>query len=381
MTLHDKIKAYTDDLNQKGLLRVRKLPQQLTQKTVFFDSNDYLSLSDDARLKQAYQHGYQHYPTGSGASPLLSGYHANHRAIERAFAELMQVDDCLLFSSGYAANSAITALLGRIKTSCLIDKGIHASVYDGLFLSQVSYERMLHNNPDDLLHKMKVNPQHAVLMTEGIFSMSGQIAPLSEYAPICTQHQAVLLVDEAHSFGVIGEQGKGAVVHHRLSQNEVPLRMIPLGKAFAAQGAVVVGQQDWINGLLQAGRSAIYSTAISPALSYGLLKTLDVVVQADDRRQKLIDLITLFREQIQHSPFNWTDSHTPIQQLKLGCPHRALRYADELLKRGFSCSAIRAPTVSPKSSGLRIIINYRHQPEDITQLFNQLNSLYERSFN
>ena len=161
------------------------------------------------------------------------------------------------------------------------------------------------------------------------------------------------MVDEAHSFGVLGPQGKGAVCYHGLTQKDVPLRVIPLGKAFAAQGAIVAGKQEWIHALLQAGRSIIYSTAISPALSYGLLKTLDIVVNADDRRLKLRQLVELFREEIKRSPLQWIDSHTPIQQLQLGCPHLALHYAQELKKKGISCSAIRTPTVSIKSTGLR----------------------------
>ena len=162
-----------------------------------------------------------------------------------------------------------------------------------------------------------------------------------------------------------------------LTQNEVPLRMIPFGKAFAAQGALVAGQKEWIHALLQAGRSVIYSTAISPALSYGLLKTLDIVTDAEDRRLHLRQLIDLFKEHIKSSPLNWVDSDTPIQQLYLGCPRLALHYAQELKNSGISCSAIRTPTVNIKSTGLRVILNYRHHEEQIQYLFNKLHTIYE----
>lgn len=316
MPISQKIKNYTNQLAHEGLLRNRRVHAD-DSSLIHFDSNDYLSLTRDKRIAEVYQRGYALYPTGSGASMLLSGYHSNHRAVEEAFANLLAVDDCILFSSGYAANLAVTALLGKLKVHCFIDKEIHASIYDGLALSHVNYTRYLHNNLDVLEGKLITG---SALITEGIFSMSGQLAPLMQLSMLCNRNQGALLVDEAHSFGILGSQGKGAVAHYGLTQNEVPLRIIPLGKSFAAQGALVAGKADWIYALLQAGRSVIYSTAISPALSYGLLHTLEFVVNAEDRRLKLEQLIALFKTYRTQSPFNWADSSSPIQQLRLGCP-------------------------------------------------------------
>lgn len=375
----EHIREYTEQLRQQGLLRIRQLSEPTNSTLVHFDSNDYLSLTQDMRIAEAYQQGYSTYPSGSGASMLLSGYHPNHQAVERAFAELLEVDECILFSSGYAANLAITALLGSIKAHCVIDKSIHASVYDGLALSQVSYTRYQHNEMIDLSQKLNKASPNSVLLTEGIFSMSGQIASLDAISLLCSSNNLPLIVDEAHSFGILGPQGKGAVCHYNLTQKEVPLRVIPLGKAFAAQGAIVAGQKEWIDALFQAGRSVIYSTAVSPALSYGLLKTLDVLVNADDRRNKLNSLIALFRDETLKSPLQWTDSYTPIQQLQLGCPYLALHYARELKKAGFSCFAIRTPTVTIKSTGLRVILNYAHQEEQILLLFKTLHAIYEHT--
>ena len=378
MFLNNKIKDYTHQLTQQGLLRSRQiLKSDDDSQLIHFDSNDYLSLSQDKGISEAYQRGYALYPSGSGASMLLSGYHANHLAVERAFANLLAVDECIICSSGYAANLAVTALLGRLKVHCFVDKALHASVYDGLALSRVNYTRYFHNDMSDLTRKLTLHAANSALMTEGIFSMSGQMAPLATISSLCIKNQTELLVDEAHSFGILGEQGKGAVAFHRLNQKEVPLRIIPLGKAFAAQGALIAGQSDWISALLQAGRSLIYSTAISPALSYGLLNTLDFVVKAEDRRSKLMQLVALFRDLIKKSPFNWTDSSTPIQQLRLECPHLALRYSQELKKQGISCLAIRKPTVNKKETGLRVILNYQHTPEQIYTLFNKLRNVHE----
>jgi 8-amino-7-oxononanoate synthase len=377
VSLNNKIKDYTTQLAHQGLLRTRQLLHSENLSLIHFDSNDYLSLTRDKRISEAYQRGYSLYPSGSGASMLLSGYHTTHKAVEHAFANLLAVDDCILFSSGYAANLAVAALLGQLKAHCFVDKEIHASLYDGLLLSQVNYTRYLHNNVDDLRRKLVAYQEHSALLTEGIFSMSGQAAPLIALFSLCRENQVELLVDEAHSFGVLGFQGKGAVAFNDLTQKEIPLRIIPLGKAFAAQGAVVAGRADWIYALLQAGRSLIYSTAISPALSYGLLNTLDYVVKAEDRRLKLRQLIDLFRSLTKESPFSWADSSSPIQRLQLGCPHLALHYAQELKKKGISCCAIRRPTVGTKASGLRVILNYDHSPEQIRELFDKLNTIYE----
>lgn len=379
MFLNEKIKEYTQQLAQQGLLRKRVVTPADKTNLICFDSNDYLSLTQDKSLSEAYQRGYARYPGGSGASMTLSGYHKNHRAVEQAFATLLEVDECVLFSSGYAANLAITALLGRLNAHCFIDKKVHASIYDGLKLSQVNYTRYMHNNLNDLEHKLISNSVSTALITEGIFSMSGQIAPLTTISALAIKNQTDLLVDEAHAFGVLGKQGKGAVAYHGLCQKEVPLRVIPLGKAFAAQGAVIAGQSDWIVALVQAGRSLIYSTAISPALSYGLLHTLDVVVAAEERRSKLNHLIRLFRECSTNYPFSWADSCTPIQQLQLGCPHLALHYAQELRKEGIICSAIRKPTVSKNETGLRVILNYQHTSEQINTLFTKLSVIHEHS--
>lgn len=378
MFLNDKIKDYTDNLEQQGLLRNRSLLKPDDASLIHFDSNDYLSLNHDKRILEAYQKGYSLYPSSSSASMVLSGYHPNHRAVEQAFAQLLSVDECILVSCGYVANLAVMSLLGKLKAHALIDKEVHASVYDGLALSNLDYTRYLHNDVLDLERRLISEPKSTALITEGIFSMSGQLSPLSTISALCKKKQADLIVDEAHSFGILGEQGKGAVAYHGLNQNDVPLRVIPLGKAFAAQGAIIAGQGEWIGALLQAGRSLIYSTAMSPALSYGLLYTLDCVINAHDRRLKLIALISLFRELVTQSPFRWSNSYSPIQQLQLGCPHTALYYAQELKKSGISCLAVRKPTVTVKETGLRIILNYHHTPEQLQTLFSSLSAIYER---
>ena len=365
--LINALKQHAITLKEQGLHRDRGVG--LADKGVVnFSSNDYLSLTMDPHIKKAYQHGFKHYPAGSGGSMVVCGYHATHKALEAAFSEALGVDDCLLFPSGYAANLSVIALLAQFDAHILIDKGVHASIYDGIRLSTPSYSRYLHQNLADLAIKNEKSPTTTVIMTEGTFSMSGQSAPLRDIAKLGRQ----MLVDEAHSFGILGREGLGAVMAHQLTQDEVPLRIIPLGKAFAASGAIVAGQADWIDALLQSARPHIYSTAISPAFSHGLLATLQVIRDADDRREKLQDLVQYFHQAIERSPLQWAHSFSPIQQLQLGASHLAIDYADKLREQSIVCSPMRQPTVSRQETGLRIILNYHHQRTDIDRLFNGL---------
>ena len=373
MLLH-KLEQYSKNRIHEGLYRQRRVCD-VDEKLINFSSNDYLSLASDIGLKKAYQVGFERYPVGSGGSMMVCGYYSTHKALERAFAEALGVDDCILFPSGFTANLSIVGLLARFDAHLLIYKMIHASIYDGLQVAGAHYTRYLHNNLADLVLKMQEPSEHLVLMTEGIFSMSGQCAPLAEMAQLGRPYLDGLLVDEAHSFGVLGREGLGAVVQHRLTQKDVPLRLIPLGKAFAGFGAIVAGQQAWIDALLQLARPQIYSTAISPAYAYGLLETFEKIRAADERRIKLTELVHYFRGAVKHSPLKWRDSSSLIQQLQLGCPQRALYCAEKLREQSIVCLPMRQPTVSKQETGLRVILNYHHQPEHIDALFSCLHQL------
>ncbi len=355
------------DKQATGLYRQRSVCAA-HQDVINFSSNDYLSLTHDPRLKKAYQTGYERYPVGSGGSPLVSGYHSVHRQLENAFAEALGVDDALFFSSGYAANLSLMALFTQLDALMFVDKGMHASIYDGMAKAGTRFKRYRHCDVGHL--QQKIEPcDSGVILTESVFSMSGQQAPLHDLVNIAAQHEWDLCVDEAHAFGVIGDEGLGLVKALHLTQEEVPLRVIPLGKAFAGSGAIIAGQKDWVDALLQSARPYIYSTAPSPALAYGLLQTLDVIRAADERRAKLFELITYFRAAIQSSSLTWRDSSSAIQQLQLGCPHKAKALSAHLLKQGVLCYPMRHPTVTQQETGLRVILNYHHQPEDIDMLF------------
>jgi len=369
-----------NQLKQQGLYRVRNYHQSI-KSSHNFSSNDYLSLRNDPAISKAYQNGFALHPAGSGASMAAGGYHPIHKELEETCAAQLGVDTALLFSSGYAANLAMVMLVARLNGHFLIDKEIHASIYDGIKLGVPSYTRYLHTDLDDLRKKMIAQSNKSlIIFTESIFSMSGQEANLLEIGKLCDQYQAVCFVDEAHSFGVIGKHGLGAVMQAGLSQDIIPLRTITFGKALGFQGAVIAGKADWIDALYQCARSLIYSTAPSPSITYGLLESLKIVYDADEKRKKLSQLINYFQSRVQQFSLNWRTSNTAIQQLQLGCPYRAVNYSTELNKQGITCLPMRTPTVSHKDTGLRVVLNAHHEPENIDNLLNKLQGIYESEY-
>jgi 8-amino-7-oxononanoate synthase len=364
-------KRFSEEVASLRAANLYRHREGIDDATLNFASNDYLSLTKEPAVQQIYQRAFARFPCGSGASSLGFAYHANHRALECAFAEALGVDDALLFSSGYAANLSVAHLLKRFQLQALIDKAVHASIYDGLQGNAVPLTRYLHNDLEDLQLKTQslARDKATILITEAVFSMSGQCAPLAQIHVHTAQHVEGMVVDEAHAFGILGREGLGAVMQQGLSMQAVPLRVIPLGKACAAAGAVVAGDGLWIDALLQCARPYIYSTAISPAMAYGLLEILNLLREADARRAKLQALVEYFRQAVAQSPLTWRDSRSPIQQLQLATAERALDYAQYLRQQGIVVLATRQPTVSKKETGLRVVLNYHHEPDDIDFLF------------
>ncbi|MDF1683383.1 MAG: aminotransferase class I/II-fold pyridoxal phosphate-dependent enzyme [Legionellaceae bacterium] len=374
-----EITNYLEQKKQQGIQRMRqRLPLHLNQakQHINFSSNDYLGLANNLEIKQAYQEAFYRYPVGSTGSALVSGYHITHEALEHTFSDALGVDACLLFPSGYAANLSLMNLLAELNIHPLIDKNIHASIYDGLRLGGHAYTRYRHQDLEHFKHQLNTLPEHAAVITESLFSMSGHMPHLKQIAELAHANNHPLFVDEAHAFGLYGPEGLGAVMQHGLTQTEVPLRVIPLGKAFGASGAIVAGDRIWVDALVQAARPLIYSTAMSPALAFGLLNTFSIIRGADAARKILQKRIYEFREHIKHSPLNWRDSHAPIQQLLFGCPKQALNYAEQLQAQGIICIPMREPTVKRSETGLRICLNVSHTSNNIHALFESLHQCH-----
>lgn len=367
------------ELKQQSMYRERYIVDEL-HCSYHFSHNDYLGLRAHPRLQKAFSKGFSLQCAGSGASMTVAGYSRVHQALEQQFADYLNVDSALLFTSGYCANLAMMMLLGHLSCQVIVDKGVHASIYDGLMLAKCSFARFHHNDLNDLSKKLALKTLNPIVVTEGLFSMSGQQAPLTSLMSLTASHQAACIVDEAHAFGVLGPHGLGSVAAHKLSQEAVPLRMIAFGKAMGFQGAIVAGQGDWIEALLQYGRSHRYSTALSPALAYGLREALDLVVTADEARQTLWQLIAYFKEQIKCSALTWRSADGPIQQLQLGCPQKALHYAAALQQKGIFCQAIREPTVNRRETGLRVVLTALHSTEDIDYFFQTLHNIHHDKY-
>lgn len=350
-------------LKDNGLYRERLLKTE----GIDFASNDYLSLANCQSLRKAYQKAFLNYPLGAGGSMVVCGYHPIHHKLEDAFCESLGVDKGLLFTSGYVANLAVTALLKRENVTTFIDKSIHASVYDGLALNQVAYQRYPHQAYDRLLLLLnnQTFSQNAILI-ESVFSMTGHRAPLQKLVEMAPD--APLIVDEAHTFGLYGKEGLGCVFEASLGQDSVPLRVIPFGKALAGQGAVVVGKAEWIDKLLQVSRGAIYSTAMSPALAAAILATFEQVKHSDARRESLFRNIQHFKKLIATSSFSWVNSDSAIQYLYLRDPQRALKVAALLIEKGLFCRAIRHPTVPANDAGIRFVLHSDHSFSQLEQL-------------
>lgn len=365
--MKEKIQHFLAELQRNALYRE---PNVICNGLLNFSSNDYLSLRNNPELQEAFIEGFRRYPIGSGSSRVVCGFHEIHQQLEEEIARQLKVDAALLFVSGYSAILSLLNLLANLGAKLYIDKQVHASVYDGIKLAGLPYERYLHTNYEDLTRKL--TSPHAVVLSESVFSMTGQIADLNALAQVCASANAALIVDEAHAFGVMGPQGLGQVAEHALSMDQVPLRIIGFGKALGCQGAVIAGEKNWIDALFQTGRSHIYSTALSPAFSYGLLGGVKLLRHAEVQRIKLKQLIYYFQQKIKQSALKWRSSDSPIQQLQLGCPKKALAYATHLREKGIVCLAMREPTVSRKETGLRVVLNAHHEPEDINQLLYEI---------
>ena len=340
-----------------------------------FCSNDYLGLANHPDIISAMQRGAEEYGVGSGAAHLVNGHSASHHALEEELAEFTGRPRALLFSTGYMANQGvITALLGRGDT-IYEDRLNHASLIDGGLLSRASFKRFAHSDMDALSQQMSSQESgEAMVAVDGVFSMDGDIAPLSEMAKICRDSSAWLMVDDAHGIGVLGESGAGSLEHLSLGLDDVPILMGTLGKAIGTFGAFVAGSEELIETLIQFSRSYIYTTASPPALAEASRASLKLVREESWRRERLQDLIKRFRSGAEQLGLPLMPSDTPIQPILAGSSEQALAWSSKLEQQGILVSAIRPPTVPEGSARLRITISANHSEEHIDRLLEALQS-------
>lgn len=341
-----------------------------------FISNDYLGFANHPVLKKALIEGATQYGTSSGASHLLGGHSSAHQQLEEALAAFTGRDRALLFSTGYMANlGVLTALLG--KGDCILqDKLNHASLLDGGLASGADFRRYLHANTTSLETYLQNHQQKKTLVcTDGVFSMDGDIAPLPALARLCENHDALLMVDDAHGFGVLGKTGAGSCEHFSLTQHDVPILMGTLGKALGSFGAFVAGSHDMIEMLIQFARPYIYTTALPPAQAVVSHAALQLLHTESWRREQLHARIAFFVTQAQQRGIPLLPSNTAIQPVIIGSSERVLQINTQLHAAGFLVGAVRPPTVAEGAARLRITLCAEHSEQHIEQLLDALTNI------
>ena len=332
---------------------------------LLLSSNNYLGLCNDDRLKQAACDAAVRYGVGSGGARLLTGSYDLHRQLEQEMAALKGTEACLLFNTGYMAN------LGTIST--VTDKGWvifsdslnHASIIDGCRMSGARVVVYNHCDMADLRRKVSAwRAEAALIVTDGIFSTDGDIAPLPDIVEIADRCGALVMVDDAHATGVIGAHGGGTADYFGL-RNKIDIQMGTLSKAFASEGGYVTGRQILIDYLVNRARSFIFSTALAPATIAVSLKALDIVRSEPERRETLLANAVWLQERLRSAGFHVQDSKTPIIAVIIGDPDAAVRFSEALFAEGIYIPAIRPPTVPAGTSRLRISLMATHTREDL----------------
>lgn len=338
-----------------------------------FSSNDYLGLSHHPQIICAWQQGAERFGVGSGGSGHVSGYSIAHQALEEELAQWLGYSRALLFISGFAANQAVIAALMGKDDRIVADRLSHASLLEAASLSPATLRRFSHNDSQHLARLLATPcPGQQLVVTEGVFSMDGDSAPLAEIHAMAQQHNAWLLVDDAHGIGVTGEEGRGSCWQQQVKPE---LLVVTFGKGFGVSGAAILCSDSVADYLLQFARHLIYSTSMPPAQAQALRASLAVIRshEGDERRAKLAMLIQRFRAGINTRSLTLANSDSAIQPLIVGDNQHALRLADTLRQQGCWVTAIRPPTVPVGTARLRLTLTQAHETQDIDRLLEVLN--------
>ncbi|WP_097460068.1 8-amino-7-oxononanoate synthase [Mangrovitalea sediminis] len=345
---------------------------------IAFCSNDYLGLANHPALVETLRQEAERLGVGGGASHLVCGHHEEHHRLEEALAEFTGYPAVLLFSTGYMANLGVISALTERGDTVIEDRLNHASLIDGGLLSRAKLQRYAHADVEALSARLAAAEGEKLVVTDGVFSMDGDLAPLAGMASACRRHDALLIVDDAHGFGVIGHQGRGSVSRCDLGADEVPVVIGTLGKAFGTAGAFVAGSRSLIDYLIQSARPYIYTTAMPPVLAAVTRQSLRLIRDEEWRRERLRYLIRIFREEVQAIGFQLMPSETPIQPLLVGDSGRALALSQALEAQGLLVTAIRPPTVPTGTARLRVTLSAAHTDAHLEQLLAALKRVYRQ---
>jgi 8-amino-7-oxononanoate synthase len=383
----DWINAELADLRQRDLLRELPAPFDLQTATIEvagrplinFASNDYLGLAADPRLAAAASEACQTTGVGRGSSPLICGRSTIHAELERRLAEFEHAETALLFPSGFAANAGVVPALADRGDAIFADAKNHASLIDGCRLSRAEAHIYRHNDAAHLaellaLHTPKA--RRALIVTDTLFSMDGDVAPLAEIAALARRHDAMLLVDEAHATGLFGPHGRGLAEAASVEQEGL-IRIGTLSKALGAAGGFVVGPQPLIDYLANRSRSYVFSTAQPAAIAAAAIVALDIVETEPDRRTHLLAAAATLRQRLQAAGWQTGDSASQIIPIQVGAPAAALALSQRLRAAGFWVPAIRPPSVPPGESLLRLSLTANHTPAMIDGLLAALGTNHQ----
>ncbi|TXS90703.1 8-amino-7-oxononanoate synthase [Parahaliea maris] len=339
-----------------------------------FCSNDYLGLAAHPKVIEALRRGAEEYGAGSGASHLVCGHSRPHHTLEEALAEFTGRPRALLFGSGFAANTAALSVLLQAGDTVLQDRLNHASLLDGGLHSGARLSRFPHNDVEALERKLNAVSGPSMVVVDGVFSMDGDVAPLAQLAALTRRHDAWLMVDDAHGFGVLGQRGAGSLEAAGLDCEDVPVLMATLGKALGCSGAFVAGSEVLVESLVQFARNYVYSTAMPPALAVAGLAALNLLSEEGWRRAYLQNLIARFRRGAGQLGLPLADVGGPIQPLLIGAADEALALSQALRERGLLVGAIRPPTVPAGTARLRITLTASHTEAQVDQLLDALDN-------
>lgn len=376
------IAAELHELDSHGLQRRRRIVESAQGPLVrvdgelklSFSSNDYLGLAGDPRITEALCEGARQWGAGAGASHLVTGHQHIHEELERRLAAFVGMPRALLFSSGYLANLAIVTTLATVSCEVFADRLNHASLNDAMLLSRVRFKRYPHCDLGTLEQQLSQSQaREKMVVTDAVFSMDGDVAPLDRLFELCERYDAWLVVDDAHGFGVLGKGGAGSLSHFQLDSPRI-VYMGTLGKAAGVSGAFVSAADPVIELLVQQARPYIYTTASPPALACALIRSLELMAQESWRRERLAQLSAKLAATLQTRCWRLVPSTTPIQPLIVGTNREAVALSDALAAAGILVPAIRPPTVPEGTARLRISLSAAHSEQDVQRLIEALHA-------
>lgn len=336
-----------------------------------FCSNNYLGLADDARLVKAAQDALNEEGLGSGASRLICGNMDSHTKLEAKLAAFKQTEGALVFSAGYMANVGILSALCERGDIIFSDKLNHASIVDGILLSRAEFKRYPHNDMEALEEMLKKSSHYRqrLIVTDSVFSMDGDRALLKDIVRLAKKYFALVMIDEAHSFGVLGAKGRGLAEELGV-EDEIDIQMGTLSKAAGSFGAYCCGPKTLIDFLVNKARSFIYTTALPPAVAAASVKAIEIIEQEPERREKLLFNAKMMRDGLQRLGFDTMNSTTPIIPVLIGDAALAVQFSRKLIEKGILVQAIRTPTVPEGTARLRVTVMATHTKQDIEHALN-----------